>query len=162
MQFPSIHTNSSTSLPSFSKAKAAKLKAESSFSEAAKQLAAAKEASQLPAQIPPDALPIQLNEKPAEEGFIGQAASASSSTTAEEDKASYTPDEHRYGRKRPPLPITFGFGIRRYTTLPLAMRFSLVAGQAPPSPQEAIQATLNLAATNEVAYAKGSQVNLYL
>lgn len=165
MLSPIISSNTPNSITHLNTAKASKAVDKkpvgAANSEADKNKIVNTEVAHLALQQPTHEQVTSVTEKPADEGFTSTTATFNSQP-AKEEQLTFTPDEQRYGRKRPDLPLTFGFGIKRYTTLPLAMRFSLVAGQAPTSPQEAIKATLNLAATNSVAYAKGSQVNLYL
>lgn len=70
------------------------------------------------------------------------------------------PDEIRFGRKRPMLPITFSFGIRRSKAVAVAMRYPLLGGQQPTSFYQAILDTFDLAATNRLPYFKGTEVNV--
>lgn len=93
----------------------------------------------------------------------GQTANRQGQQVVEEkEDPLYYPDEIRYGRKRPPLPHTFGFGLRRPTTVPLAMRFSIIEGERPQTEQAAIAATFDLAATNSHPYTKGQRLSLYV
>jgi len=70
------------------------------------------------------------------------------------------PDEIRYGRKRPPLPITFRFGLRRPQAVAVAMRYQLLEGKQPDTPAQAILDTFDLAATNRLPYNKGNEISL--
>lgn len=70
------------------------------------------------------------------------------------------PDEVRYGRKRPPLPISFSFGLRRPQAVAVAMRHPLIGSQAPSTGAQAILDTFDLAATNRLPYVKGSGLSL--
>jgi len=63
-------------------------------------------------------------------------------------------------QERPQLPYTFNFGIRRPYALAVAMSQPLLGNKTPESPSQAVQQTLDLAATNRLPYEKGSQVNL--
>lgn len=74
--------------------------------------------------------------------------------------AELRPDEIRHGRKRPALPLTFGFGLRRSQAVAVAMRYPLLEGRQPSSAAQAILDTLDLAATNRLPYIKGSAINL--
>lgn len=70
------------------------------------------------------------------------------------------PEEARHGRKRPALPFTFGFGIRRPIAVAVMMRHPILGQEAPGTAAQAIQDTLDLAATNRLPYTKGSQLYL--
>ncbi|NLW04065.1 MAG: hypothetical protein GX029_02390 [Pseudomonadaceae bacterium] len=70
------------------------------------------------------------------------------------------PDEVRFGRKRPPLPVSFGFGLRRLQAVAVAMRHPLLEGKQPSTAAQAILDTFDLAATNRLPYIKGSGINL--
>lgn len=74
--------------------------------------------------------------------------------------AELKPDEIRYGRKRPPLPIIFSFGLRRPQAVAVAMRHPLLEGQQPSTAAQAILDTLDLAATNRLPYIKGTEISL--
>ncbi|MBE0508831.1 MAG: hypothetical protein IBX50_19270 [Marinospirillum sp.] len=69
-------------------------------------------------------------------------------------------EEARHGRKRPPLPFTFGFGIRRPMAIAVAMRQPIFGNESPLSAAQAIGETLDLAATNRLPYVRGSQLSL--
>jgi hypothetical protein len=69
-------------------------------------------------------------------------------------------EEARHGRKRPPLPFTFGFGIRRPMAIAVAMRQPIFGTESPASAAQAIGQTLDLAATNRLPYVRGSQLSL--
>lgn len=75
-------------------------------------------------------------------------------------KVNLKPDEVRFGRKRPALPITFSFGVRRPLTLAIAMRHPILEGKQPTTTAQAILDTFDLAATNRLPYIKGSEINL--
>ena len=62
--------------------------------------------------------------------------------------------------KRVPLPYTFNFGVRRPQALAVAMNRPQLGNQTPETPNQAIQQTFDLAATNAWPYALGSKVNL--
>lgn len=70
------------------------------------------------------------------------------------------PDEIRYGRKRPPLPISFSFGLRRPQAVAVAMRYQLLEGKQPVTAAQAILDTFDLAATNRLPYNKGTEISL--
>lgn len=70
------------------------------------------------------------------------------------------PDEIRFGRKRPTLPITFSFGIRRSQAVAVAMRHPLLDGKQPSTANQAILDTFDLAATNRLPYVKGTGINI--
>lgn len=70
------------------------------------------------------------------------------------------PDEIRFGRKRPILPITFSFGIRRSQAVAVAMRHPLLDGKQPTTANQAIIDTFDLAATNRLPYVKGTKINI--
>lgn len=69
-------------------------------------------------------------------------------------------EEARHGRKRPPLPFTFGFGIRRPMAIAVAMRQPIFGNESPLSAAQAITETFDLAATNRLPYERGSQLSL--
>ncbi len=87
---------------------------------------------------------------------LSHQTSASSTPTATDLK----PDEIRFGRKRPDLPITFSFGIRRSQAVAVAMRHPLLEGKQPTTANQAILDTFDLAATNRLPYAKGTGINI--
>ncbi|WP_114416260.1 hypothetical protein [Marinospirillum perlucidum] len=62
--------------------------------------------------------------------------------------------------QRPELPFTFSFGMRRPLAVAVAMSHPLIGNSSPVSPAEAIQQTLDLAATNRLPYDKGEQITL--
>lgn len=68
--------------------------------------------------------------------------------------ATKDPDE------RPNLPYTFNFGIRRPLSVAVAMSKPLLGNEAPANFSQAIQQTLDLAATNRLPYQQGSQISL--
>ena len=70
------------------------------------------------------------------------------------------PDEIRFGRKRPILPVTFSFGIRRSQAVAVAMRHPLLDGKQPTTANQAILDTFDLAATNRLPYVKGTGINI--
>lgn len=70
------------------------------------------------------------------------------------------PEEARHGRKRPVLPFTFAFGVRRPMAVAVMMRNPILGADAPENRNQAIQDTLDLAATNRLPYLKGAQLNL--
>lgn len=74
--------------------------------------------------------------------------------------ADLKPDEIRFGRKRPDLPITFSFGIRRSQAVAVAMRYPLLEGKQPTTAAQAILDTLDLAATNRLPYVKGARIHI--
>lgn len=69
-------------------------------------------------------------------------------------------EEARHGRRRPPLPFTFGFGIRRPMAIAVAMRQPIFGTESPLSAAQAISETFDLAATNRLPYVRGSQLSL--
>lgn len=156
MLTPSLTSSLNLNLPKASKAK---LEDNTKFnSTLAAQAAAQTEQPQLTQQA--------INNLDANTGKSTSSYTALISKTAKfqpptNEESLLRPDELRYGRKRPDLPLTFGFGIKRFTTVPLAMRFSLIEGAKPETPQEAVAAQLNLAATNTQPYDKGKQLNIY-
>lgn len=74
--------------------------------------------------------------------------------------AGLRPDEIRFGRKRPPLPVTFSFGIPRSQAVAVAMRQPLLDGKQPTNAYQAILDTFDLAATNRLPYVKGTEINI--
>lgn len=70
------------------------------------------------------------------------------------------PDEVRYGRKRPSLPISFSFALRRPQAVAVAMRYPLLEGKQPATAAQAILDTFDLAATNRLPYNKGAEISL--
>ncbi|SFB81096.1 hypothetical protein SAMN05660443_0272 [Marinospirillum celere] len=64
------------------------------------------------------------------------------------------------GQQRAKLPYTFNFGIRRPMAIAVAMSKPQLGNQNPASANEAIQQTLDLAATNRLPYERGSQISL--
>ncbi|MDR9467477.1 hypothetical protein [Marinospirillum sp.] len=62
--------------------------------------------------------------------------------------------------ERPALPYTFSFGVRRPFAIAVAMSKPLLGNEAPSSFSQAIQQTLDLAATNRLPYEKGGQISL--
>lgn len=85
---------------------------------------------------------------------------STSNTKTKPTPKDYKPDELRYGRKRPPLPVTFSFGVRRPQAVAVAMRHPLLEGKQPTTAAQAILDTLDLAATNRLPYTKGSGLSL--
>jgi len=83
-----------------------------------------------------------------------------SNTSSTPTTTELKPDEIRYGRKRPPLPITFRFGLRRPQAVAVAMRYQLLEGKQPDTPAQAILDTFDLAATNRLPYNKGAEISL--
>jgi len=77
--------------------------------------------------------------------------------TPQPDKASPSPKDPN---ERPELPYTFSFGIRRPMSVAVAMSKPLVGNELPASFSQAIQQTLDLAATNRLPYEKGAQMSL--
>lgn len=94
--------------------------------------------------------------------FTLELSSNSSADNAQaRDTDNFThPEEARYGRKRPELPFTFGFGVRRPMALAVMMRHPILGQDAPATANQAIQDTFDLAATNRLPYGKGSQFYL--
>lgn len=64
------------------------------------------------------------------------------------------------GDERAQLPYTFKFGMPRPQALAVVMSKPQLGNQPLTNAQEAIQQTLDLAATNRLPYEKGSQVSL--
>ena len=62
--------------------------------------------------------------------------------------------------KRAKLPYTFNFGIRRPQALQVVMNRPLLGNAYPANFGQAIQQTLDLAATNRLPYEKGRRINL--
>ncbi|HKM14361.1 MAG TPA: hypothetical protein VJY63_00350 [Marinospirillum sp.] len=87
-------------------------------------------------------------------------STAKQTTTENQIKPELQPDEIRFGRKRPLLPITFSFGIRRSKAVAVAMRYPLLGGKQPTTFYQAILDTFDLAATNRLPYFKGTEVNV--
>lgn len=161
---PSLSTN--TSITNLNTSKTKSLRSSSSFKNngfnqtlAIQQLNKAEN----PELITPTKPNIgQISANPITDYEPSKAPSQQAAITDKQEELLYYPDEIRYGRKRPPLPHTFGFGLRRPTTLPLAMRFSVIDGEQPKSAQAAIAATFDLAATNSHPYTKGQRLSLYV
>lgn len=74
----------------------------------------------------------------------------------------FTTDEISNGRKRPALPLTFSFGVRRPLNLAIALRHPVLDANTNLTPAQAVLNTLDLAATNRLPYLKGSSLNLFV
>lgn len=85
---------------------------------------------------------------------------ASPSTSTGSSATDLKPDEVRYGRKRPALPISFSFGLRRPQAVAVAMRYPLLEGKQPSTAAQAVGDTFDLAATNRLPYNKGTGISL--
>ncbi|MFK7161300.1 hypothetical protein V6U78_09655 [Marinospirillum sp. MEB164] len=102
--------------------------------------------------------PTQLHaQQQSEEAFWSQLAfnSAPNEEAAEEEEAvlNYRTNEKQF---RPPLPISFAFGIPRPRAVAVMMRHPIVGNEAPASRAQAILETLQLAATDRLPYLKGA------
>jgi|GEM_PF-1665094 hypothetical protein len=71
-----------------------------------------------------------------------------------------TTQDSKGSNERPELPYTFSFGVRRPFAIAVAMSKPLLGNEAPTSFSQAIQQTLDLAATNRLPYEKGNQISL--
>lgn len=84
---------------------------------------------------------------------------AFSDTEAKENQEEESPVlDYRTNEKqfRPPLPISFYFGIPRPRSVAVMMRHPIVGNEPPASRAQAILETLQLAATDRLPYFKGA------
>ncbi|GLR64771.1 hypothetical protein [Marinospirillum insulare] len=179
MLVPTIDNTSGTPLNRQKKAATSELMPTSSMKTAAnesptKQLTASSTPEKIDDKTPKqEKEPKPLEEKPLQElpesTFSTEANSRYPDYTVELKSSSGTtsapmldpkPDEIRYGRKRPSLPMTFSFGLRRPQAVAVAMRHPLLEGKQPTTAAQAILDTLDLAATNRLPYIKGTEVSL--
>lgn len=115
--------------------------------------------------LPEEAFDLNHDESPLTPDFALELTTKTPATENTESPAAVVetpvyPEEARHGRKRPPLPFTFAFGIRRPMTVAVMMRHPILGADAPENRIQAIQDTLDLAATNRLPYQKGAQLSL--
>lgn len=106
------------------------------------------------------ALTEEANTQGANPDFTLNLSSAQESTNPHKATAELKPDEIRYGRRRPNLPLSFNFGMRRPLAVEVIMRRPVLGSMPPATSALAIQDSFDLAATNRLPYLKGSGLHL--